>query len=55
MAHIAGDELLCQVTALFQTQVRATDTLARLGGDEFGILLNHCPLETSPAGGEYAT
>ena len=43
--HIAGDELLCQVTALFQTQVRSTDTLARLGGDEFGILLNHCPLE----------
>jgi diguanylate cyclase (GGDEF)-like protein/PAS domain S-box-containing protein len=45
--HIAGDELLRQVTALFQTQVRASDTLARLGGDEFGLLLNHCPLDAA--------
>ncbi len=45
--HIAGDELLCQVTNLFQSQVRASDTLARLGGDEFGLLLNHCPLESA--------
>ncbi|WP_193199879.1 EAL domain-containing protein [Nostoc sp. MG11] len=43
--HFAGDELLRQVTALFQSQVRKTDTLARLGGDEFGLLLNQCPLE----------
>jgi diguanylate cyclase (GGDEF)-like protein/PAS domain S-box-containing protein len=45
--HIAGDELLRQVTSLFQSQVRASDTLARLGGDEFGLLLNHCPLEAA--------
>jgi diguanylate cyclase (GGDEF)-like protein/PAS domain S-box-containing protein len=45
--HIAGDELLCQVTNLFQSQVRTADTLARLGGDEFGLLLNHCPLESA--------
>ncbi|HEY9634250.1 MAG TPA: EAL domain-containing protein [Coleofasciculaceae cyanobacterium] len=45
--HIAGDELLCQVTNLFQSQVRASDTLARLGGDEFGLLLNHCSLESA--------
>ncbi|WP_341528330.1 EAL domain-containing protein [Nostoc sp. UHCC 0302] len=43
--HLAGDELLRQVTALFQSQVRKTDTLARIGGDEFGLLLNQCPLE----------
>jgi diguanylate cyclase (GGDEF)-like protein/PAS domain S-box-containing protein len=43
--HLAGDELLRQVTALFQSQVRKMDTLARIGGDEFGLLLYRCPLE----------
>jgi diguanylate cyclase (GGDEF)-like protein/PAS domain S-box-containing protein len=43
--HIAGDELLKQLTAHLQMRVRETDTLARLGGDEFGILLEHCPIE----------
>jgi diguanylate cyclase (GGDEF)-like protein/PAS domain S-box-containing protein len=43
--HIAGDELLKQLTAHLQARVRETDTLARLGGDEFGILLEHCPIE----------
>ena len=43
--HIAGDELLKQLTVHLQARVRETDTLARLGGDEFGILLEHCPIE----------
>jgi diguanylate cyclase (GGDEF)-like protein/PAS domain S-box-containing protein len=43
--HIAGDDLLKQLTAHLQMRVRETDTLARLGGDEFGILLEHCPIE----------
>ncbi|WP_009634098.1 EAL domain-containing protein [Synechocystis sp. PCC 7509] len=40
--HFAGDQLLCQVSVLFQRQLRNTDVLARLGGDEFGLLLYNC-------------
>lgn len=43
--HVAGDELLRQVSTLFQMQCRKTDTLARLGGDEFGLVLYQCPVE----------
>ena len=37
--HVAGDELLRQITELIRLQLRAGDTVARLGADEFGILL----------------
>jgi diguanylate cyclase (GGDEF)-like protein/PAS domain S-box-containing protein len=40
--HIAGDELLRQITSLFKQRVRNSDTIARIGGDEFGLLLNRC-------------
>ncbi|MBN3876915.1 MULTISPECIES: PAS domain-containing protein [unclassified Nostoc] len=40
--HLAGDQLLRQITALLQEKIRKTDTLARLGGDEFGLLLIQC-------------
>ncbi len=43
--HIAGDDLLRQVTAVLQSVVRKRDTLARLGGDEFAILLEDCDIE----------
>jgi len=43
--HIAGDELLRQLSSHLQHWVRDSDTLARLGGDEFGVLLQHCNLE----------
>jgi diguanylate cyclase (GGDEF)-like protein/PAS domain S-box-containing protein len=42
--HIAGDDLLRQISALLRTKLRARDTLARLGGDEFGVLLDHCAM-----------
>lgn len=43
--HIAGDELLKQLTQLLHNAIRETDTLARLGGDEFGVLLESCNME----------
>jgi diguanylate cyclase (GGDEF)-like protein/PAS domain S-box-containing protein len=42
--HLAGDEMLKQVTALLKTRLRKTDTLARLGGDEFGVILEDTEL-----------
>lgn len=43
--HLAGDELLRQLSCLLQNQVTERDTLARLGGDEFGLLLNYYSLD----------
>jgi diguanylate cyclase (GGDEF)-like protein len=43
--HVAGDEMLRQVSSALQSVVRKRDTLARLGGDEFGVLMEHCALD----------
>lgn len=45
--HIAGDELLRQVTGLLRERVRERDLLARLGGDEFGIVFFDCSVENA--------
>ena len=42
--HIAGDQVLKQVSGLMQQQVRESDMLARIGGDEFGVILTHCDM-----------
>jgi len=43
--HVAGDEMLRQLSTALQDAVRHHDTLARLGGDEFGVLMEHCSLD----------
>jgi diguanylate cyclase (GGDEF)-like protein/PAS domain S-box-containing protein len=43
--HMAGDNLLRELSALIKDQVRESDFVARLGGDEFGLLLIGCPLK----------
>ena len=40
--HAAGDEILRQVTQLFQSSLRKHDIIARVGGDEFTIILSDC-------------
>ncbi len=43
--HVAGDELLRQLSLLLKYDLRERDILARLGGDEFALLLENCSLE----------
>ncbi len=43
--HLAGDELLRQLSLIFKDKKRKSDTLARLGGDEFALLLEGCSIE----------
>lgn len=43
--HLAGDEMLRQISMILSQRIRAEDTFARLGGDEFGLLLSYCQVE----------
>ncbi len=39
--HVAGDELLKQISLILLRQTKSKDKIARLGADEFGILLSN--------------
>lgn len=45
--HVAGDELLQQLSSMFKNIFSKRDVLGRLGGDEFAVILNHCTVEQS--------
>jgi diguanylate cyclase (GGDEF)-like protein/PAS domain S-box-containing protein len=45
--HLAGDELLKEMSRVLQAQIRETDLLARMGGDEFAILISRCGTDTA--------
>jgi len=39
LGHVAGDQLLQEITRRFKKALRASDVVARLGGDEFVVLI----------------
>ncbi len=39
LGHVAGDQLLQEITERFKKALRASDVIARLGGDEFVVLV----------------
>ncbi|WP_175443116.1 EAL domain-containing protein [Halofilum ochraceum] len=47
--HVAGDELLRQLSFMLGDRLAGRGTLARLGGDEFGLLLHPCGIPAARA------
>lgn len=42
--HLAGDDLLKQLSDLIVRNVRSADLVSSIGGDEFAVLLNNCSI-----------
>ncbi len=47
LGHLAGDQLLIEVTAIFSSKLRNIDLIARLGGDEFAVILYNVSKESA--------
>ena len=47
--HLAGDELLRQISRVIGEGLRGQDVFARLGGDEFGVIIKDCPVDEGMA------
>ena len=47
--HVAGDELLRQLSLLLTRRLGDRGTLGRLGGDEFGLLIHPCAVSEARA------
>jgi len=43
LGHVAGDQVLREISTILRKSIRATDTVARLGGDEFIIVATDMP------------
>jgi diguanylate cyclase (GGDEF)-like protein len=43
LGHVAGDQVLREVSNVLRKNIRATDTVARLGGDEFILVVTEMP------------
>jgi diguanylate cyclase (GGDEF)-like protein len=47
MGHLAGDQVLREISASLRKNIRASDTVARLGGDEFIIVATDMSSESA--------
>lgn len=50
--HLAGDQLLREISQILNERKRENDVLARLGGDEFGLVVRRCTLQQACEIGE---
>jgi len=50
--HLAGDQVLREVTGRIQEQLRTEDLMARYGGEEFVVMLRNTPIDKAKMAGE---